>query len=100
MLEGHAHLPQAAEARTFCPMTLSVTRPVPEATSSEQQRLEVELLLQQPVLSPSELLRADPSLIAAHGPRSSGEPCPCSRRGPCCSWPCPPIGVRKSASSC
>ena len=72
MLEGHAHLPQAAEARTFCPMTLSLTRPVPEATSSEQQRLEVELLLQQPVLSPGELLRADPSLIAAHGPRSRG----------------------------
>ena len=72
MLQGHAHLPQAAEARTFCPMTLSVTRPVPEATSSEQQRLEVELLLQQPVLSPGELQLADPSLIAAHGPRSRG----------------------------
>ena len=53
-------------------MSLPVTRPVPAAISPEQQRLEVELLLQQPVLSPGEIRRADPSLMAAAGPRSRG----------------------------
>jgi type IV pilus assembly protein PilB len=41
-------------------MTLTTSRPVPDALSPEQQRLEVELLLGQPVLSQEELLKQPP----------------------------------------
>ena len=51
-------------------MTVSQSRPVPDAISREQQRFEVELLLQQPVLIPSELANVDRQLIQAEGPRS------------------------------
>ena len=51
-------------------MTLSQSRPVPDAISREQQRFEVELLLQQPVLAPNDLGKADRQLIQAEGPRS------------------------------
>jgi len=51
-------------------MTLSQLRPVPDAISREQQRFEVELLLQQPVLAPNDLGKADRQLIQAEGPRS------------------------------
>ena len=51
-------------------MTLSQARPVPDATSREQQRFEVELLLQQPVLTSNDLAKADRQLIQAEGPRS------------------------------
>jgi type IV pilus assembly protein PilB len=51
-------------------MTLSQSRPVPDASSREQQRFEVELLLQQPVLGPSDLDKADRELIETEGPRS------------------------------
>jgi hypothetical protein len=36
-------------------MTLPPSRPVPEASSEEQQRLEVELLVGEPVLQATEL---------------------------------------------
>ena len=48
-------------------MTQSPTRPVPDATSPEQQRLEVELLLRQPVLDATELANADPALLGPAG---------------------------------
>lgn len=48
-------------------MTLPSGRPVPAATSPEQQRLEVELLLQQPVLAPGALAGADPTLLTLVG---------------------------------
>jgi len=51
-------------------MTLSQSRPVPDAISREQQRFEVELLLQQPVLAPNDLGKADRQLIQAEGRRS------------------------------
>jgi type IV pilus assembly protein PilB len=44
-------------------MTLTPSRPVPEAVSEEQQRLEVELLLGEPVLESIELEAADPNLL-------------------------------------
>jgi len=46
-------------------MTLTPVRPVPDASSPEQQRLEVELLLGERVATPLELATADPTL--AHG---------------------------------
>jgi type IV pilus assembly protein PilB len=46
-------------------MTLTPARPVPEASTPEQQRLEVELLLGERVATPLELATADPILI--HG---------------------------------
>ena len=49
-------------------MTLTPARPVPEASSAEQQRLEVELLLREPVLSDEQLAQADRSLLAGAGP--------------------------------
>jgi type IV pilus assembly protein PilB len=48
-------------------MTQSPTRPVPDATSPEQQRLEVELLLRQPVLDGDDLAHADPALLGPAG---------------------------------
>ena len=51
-------------------MTLSQARPVPDAISREQQRFEVELLLQQPVLAPNDLGKADRQLIQAEGLQS------------------------------
>ena len=49
-------------------MTATPTRPVPHATSSEQQRLEVELLLGEPVLEPTDLAAADPDLLRGGTP--------------------------------
>ncbi|MCT0224269.1 GspE/PulE family protein [Synechococcus sp. CS-1328] len=49
-------------------MTLTPTRPVAEAQSPEQQRLEVELLLGEPVLRPEDLERADHGLLADDQP--------------------------------
>ena len=49
-------------------MTLTPARPVPDASSAEQQRLEVELLLQEPVLSAEQLAQADRSLLDGAGP--------------------------------
>ncbi|MBM5801878.1 MAG: type II/IV secretion system protein, partial [Cyanobacteria bacterium K_DeepCast_35m_m2_023] len=46
-------------------MTLTPTRPVPEASTAEQQRLEVELLLREPVLSAEQLAQADLHLVAS-----------------------------------
>ncbi len=46
-------------------MTLTPARPVPAASSPEQQRLEVELLLGERVTTPLELATADPTLV--HG---------------------------------
>ena len=46
-------------------MTHSPARPVPDATTPEQQRLEVELLFGERVARPSLLARADPKLL--HG---------------------------------
>ena len=46
-------------------MTLTPVRPVPDASSPEQQRLEVELLLGERVTTPLELATADPTLV--HG---------------------------------
>lgn len=46
-------------------MTLSPSRPVPEASSEEQQRLEVELLVGEPVLQAKELEPAGQSLLLA-----------------------------------
>ena len=43
-------------------MTLTPLRPVPDATTAEQQRLEVELLLGEPVLTPPDLAKADAQL--------------------------------------
>jgi type IV pilus assembly protein PilB len=48
-------------------MTLTTSRPVPDATTAEQQRLEVELLLREPVLQPAELHAADPQLLGPAG---------------------------------
>jgi type IV pilus assembly protein PilB len=48
-------------------MTLTPSRPVPNATTAEQQRLEVELLLREPVLQPTELNAADPQLLGPDG---------------------------------
>ncbi|MBM5827309.1 MAG: type II/IV secretion system protein, partial [Cyanobacteria bacterium M_surface_7_m2_040] len=48
-------------------MTLAPSRPVPDATTADQQRLEVELLLRQPVLGPEQLQTADPSLLGPEG---------------------------------
>ena len=45
-------------------MTLTPTRPVPEAATPEQQRLEVELLLGERLLTPLELATADLTLLA------------------------------------
>ena len=44
-------------------MTLTRTRPVPVAVSEEQQRLEVELLVGEPVLQNSDLMAADENLL-------------------------------------
>jgi len=44
-------------------MTLSPSRPVPEASSEEQQRLEVELLVGEPVLHAKELEPAGQNLL-------------------------------------
>ena len=49
-------------------MTLTPTRPVAEAQSPEQQRLEVELLLGEPVLRPEDLERADHGLLTDDQP--------------------------------
>ena len=49
-------------------MTLTPARPVPDASSAEQQRLEVELLLREPVLSTEQLALADRSLLEGPGP--------------------------------
>ena len=49
-------------------MTLTPARPVPDASSAEQQRLEVELLLREPVLSAEQLAQADRSLLDGTGP--------------------------------
>jgi type IV pilus assembly protein PilB len=46
-------------------MTLTPTRPVPEASSEEQQRLEVELLMGEPVLQAIELQAAGQDLLLA-----------------------------------
>ena len=46
-------------------MTLTPTRPVPEASSEEQQRLEVELLVGEPVLQGIELQAAGQDLLLA-----------------------------------
>ena len=46
-------------------MTLTPTRPVPEASSEEQQRLEVELLVGEPVLQKVELQAAGQDLLIA-----------------------------------
>lgn len=46
-------------------MTLSATRPVPDAISPNQQRLEVELLLGERVLRSQELEQADPKAFDA-----------------------------------
>ena len=43
-------------------MTLTPVRPVPDASTPEQQRLEVELLLGERVTTPLELATADPTL--------------------------------------
>jgi type IV pilus assembly protein PilB len=44
-------------------MTLSPARPVPDADTAEQQRLEVELLLGERLATPLELAGADPTLL-------------------------------------
>ena len=44
-------------------MTLSPARPVPDATTPAQQRLELELLLGERVVTPLELATADPALL-------------------------------------
>jgi type IV pilus assembly protein PilB len=49
-------------------MTLTPSRPVPDATTTAQQRLEVELLLGVPVLTAAELALADRTLLAAGQP--------------------------------
>ena len=68
MLDLNGHLPQAAEARTSAAhapaMTSSPSRPVPLPSSAEQQRLELELLLGEPVLPPSQLR---PELVGEPG---------------------------------
>lgn len=46
-------------------MTLTPSRPVPEAVSEEQQRLEVELLVGEPVLRAIELEATGPGLLLA-----------------------------------
>jgi type IV pilus assembly protein PilB len=46
-------------------MTLSAARPVPDALSAVQQRLEVELLLGEHVLGPTELEQADRKALHA-----------------------------------
>ncbi|MFM7676619.1 MAG: GspE/PulE family protein [Synechococcus sp.] len=52
-------------------MTLTPTRPVADAQSPAQQRLEVELLLGEPVLRPRELQQADRELLAENQPVSA-----------------------------
>jgi type IV pilus assembly protein PilB len=49
-------------------MTLTPIRPVPDASSSEQQRLEVELLLREPVLDTAQLSQADSQLLGPAEP--------------------------------
>jgi type IV pilus assembly protein PilB len=49
-------------------MTFTATRPVPDATTAEQQRLEVELLLGEAVLDAEQLEGADPVLLGAGQP--------------------------------
>ena len=49
-------------------MTQTPTRPVPDASTSTQQRLEVELLLREPVLDGNQLSQADRQLLAATEP--------------------------------
>jgi type IV pilus assembly protein PilB len=63
-------------------MTLTPSRPVPEALSSEQRRLEAELLLGYPVLSLEELLkeRPDDPVFNAQEWRDLGA-CPVAREG-------------------
>ena len=46
-------------------MTLTPTRPVPEASSEKQQRLEVELLVGEPVLQAFELQGLSQELLLA-----------------------------------
>jgi type IV pilus assembly protein PilB len=46
-------------------MTLSAIRPVPDAQTPQQQRLEVELLLGEPVLDRSRLDQAEPEALTA-----------------------------------
>jgi type IV pilus assembly protein PilB len=46
-------------------MTFTRSRPVPDAVSEEQQRLEVELLVGEPVLQDSDLMAADENLFLA-----------------------------------
>ena len=48
-------------------MTLTPTRPVPDAQTAEQQRLEVELLLCEPVLGAEQLHGADQQLLLSAG---------------------------------
>ena len=48
-------------------MTVTPIRPVPDATSAAQQRLEVELLLQRPVLDTEQLALADSQLLGPDG---------------------------------
>ena len=48
-------------------MTLTPARPVPEAATAEQQRLEVELLRGERLLTPLELATADLTLLASAG---------------------------------
>ncbi len=48
-------------------MTLTPTRPVPDAQTAEQQRLEVELLLCEPVLGAEQLHGADQQLLLGAG---------------------------------
>lgn len=63
-------------------MTLSPSRPVPDALSTEQQRLEVELLLGQPVLSQEDLLQQRPEdpVLSVEEWRELGA-CPVARDG-------------------
>ena len=55
MLKGNAHLPQAAEARTSV-ATMTLTLPTPDAGNTARQRFALELLLQQRVPRPDQLL--------------------------------------------
>ena len=55
MLKGNAHLPQAAEARTSVG-TMTLTLPTPDTGNTARQRFALELLLQQRVPGPDQLL--------------------------------------------
>ena len=55
MLKGNADLPQAAEARTSFAIHDS-DAPTPDAGDTARQRFTLELLLQQPVPGPEQLL--------------------------------------------